>query len=80
VDRDTGKSAAPKPPSGGSGLHLGRVEAYTHAINNHLTIIVGDCDVAASTVLSAHEVSFRFSRIRGAALAIGELTTRVAAL
>jgi hypothetical protein len=49
------------------------LDIYAHEINNHLTIIVGSCDLASSPGATPAEVAEKLVEIRAAALMIARL-------
>lgn len=50
------------------------LELYAHEINNHLTVILGSCDMAAASETAGEDVLFKLAEIRASALAIARLT------
>ena len=60
-------------PVEGKGRNPQTVGIYAHEINNHLTVILGACELARSTDLSP-EAEANLSVIRNSALMIARLT------
>jgi len=48
--------------------------SYTHQIKNHLTVILGGCDLALSAEADAATIAEQLAHIRAAARAISKLT------
>ena len=46
---------------------------YAHEITNHLTIIVGSCDLATAPGVTAAEVAGKLAEIRSSAMMIARL-------
>jgi hypothetical protein len=49
------------------------VSIYAHEINNHLTVILGSCDMAMTEGAPGKEVAAHLTEIRASALAIARL-------
>jgi hypothetical protein len=57
-----------------SSRRLLRAGSYTHHIKNHLTIILGSCELALTPGASSVAIAGQLAHIRASALSIAELT------
>ena len=65
------QAGAKAPQTDANRLEL--VSIYAHEINNHLTVILGSCDMAMNEGAPGKEVAAYLAEIRKSALAIARL-------
>ena len=71
-DRVTAAPLDAKLPETNSN-RLELVGIYAHEINNHLTVILGSCDMASAQYASPKEIAAYLAEIRTSALMIARL-------
>ncbi|MBI2678099.1 MAG: hypothetical protein HYX28_04910 [Candidatus Koribacter versatilis] len=64
-------AGAERPETTSNRLEL--VGIYAHEINNHLTVILGSCDMASAAGLSPQDTAAYLREIRTSAMAIARL-------